>query len=264
MHRRIIFTTFARYFNYNSMTKYKEIVYMCLDILKLVSDDSHFNEEHILFLVDKYRSAVIKQQYTDVKKEIPESNYQTVCVDLEPYNLLEGDCSGEVYLRSIQEIPNMLQIGSRKISSLDYFKGDFAYVNNERFKYVGNNKYLNNQIYGTIIPDNHLYLRSNNPQFQYIEKVRITGIFEDARKAAELQCPDSKGDKPCDVMDTDFPLEEALIPIVIEYVIKDIGGQKYQAEDKVNNANDDLSDLAAYIRQQMANGRRSDLYKGYS
>ena len=62
----------------------------------------------------------------------------------------------------------------------------------------------------------------------------------------------------------DFPLEESLVPPLIELIVKELGVQKYQAEDKENNANDDLSTLASYIRQQLANGRRSDLYKDYS
>ena len=245
------------------MAKYKEIVYMCLDELKLISDDSHFTEEHVLFLADKYRAFIIKQQYNDLKKEIPESNYQTICVDLKPVEGLDGACNSEVYMKSVQDIPDMLPTGKRKIASLDYFQGDFAYVNNERFKYVGNNKYLQNQIYGTIAPDSHLYMKSNNPQVQYLEKVKITGVFEDSSKAAELQCPGADGEKPCDIMDADFPLEEAFIPQMINFIVQELGGVKYQAEDKINNASDDLSELAAYIRQQMAAGRRSDLYKDH-
>ena len=33
---------------------YKEIIYMCLDELHLTSDDSLFNEDHILFLINIY------------------------------------------------------------------------------------------------------------------------------------------------------------------------------------------------------------------
>lgn len=238
------------------MTTYKEIVYLCLDELKLISDDSHFVEEHVLFLADKYRGLLIKQHYKDVRKEIPESNYQTICVDLEQVNAVNGSpCTGEDYMKSLQEIPNMMQVGKQKISSLDYFQGNFAYTNNERFKYVGNNKYLKNQIYGTIAPDNHLYLKSNNPQMYYLEKVKVTGIFEDSSKAAELQCPDASGDKPCDVMDMEFPIEEALIPPMIELIVKELSGHTYQPADNENNATDDLDRLASYIARNMKERR---------
>ena len=205
---------------------------MVLDELKIVSDDSHFQEEHVLFLLDKYRTFLLKQRYSDIRKEIPESNYQTICVDLKQVNAIDGTpCTGADYMKSLQEIPNMMQVGKQKISSLDYFQGNFAYTNNERFKYVGNNKYLKNQIYGTIAPDNHLYLKSSNPQMYYLEKVKVTGIFEDSSKAAELQCPDASGEKPCDVMDMEFPIEEALIPPMIELIVKELSGHAYQPAD---------------------------------
>lgn len=238
------------------MATYKEIVYLCLDELKLVSDDSHFVEEHILFLADKYRCLLIKQHYKDIKKEIPDSNYQTICVDLEQTNAINGmPCEGPDYMKSAQKIPYMMQIGTQKISSLDYFQGNFAYVNNERFKYVGSNKYLKNQIYGTIAPDSHLYLKSSNPQIYYLNKVKVTGIFEDSSKAAELQCPDADGNTTCDVMDMTFPLEEALIPPMIELIVKELSGHAYQPADNENNANDDLDRLASYIARNMKERR---------
>lgn len=238
------------------MATYKEIVYLCLDELKLTSDDSHFVEEHVLFLADKYRGLLIKQHYKDIRKEIPESNYQTICVDLKRVSAIDGTpCTGADYMKSLQEIPNMMQVGKQKISSLDYFQGNFAYTNNERFKYVGNNKYLKNQIYGTIAPDNHLYLKSSNPQMYYLEKVKVTGIFEDSSKAAELQCPDASGEKPCDVMDMEFPIEEALIPPMIELIVKELSGHAYQPADNENNATDDLDRLASYIARNMKERR---------
>ena len=51
-------------------TTYRQITYLVLDELKQLSDDSTFNEEHIIFLLGKYRGAILKQTYKDVKKEI--------------------------------------------------------------------------------------------------------------------------------------------------------------------------------------------------
>ena len=244
------------------MTTYKELVYYCLDNLKLISDDSHFTEEHVLFLLDKYRGLILKQRYSDIRKEIPESNYQTLCINVELTDAIDGSpCTGGQYLKSVEELPHTMSIGTQKITSEDFFQGDIALINNERFKYVGNNKYLQNQIYGTIAPDSHLYLKSSNPQFRYLEKVKVTGIFEDSAKASELQCDENE--EQCDVMERNYPLEEALVPPVLELVLKDLGGAKYQSVDNSNNANDDLSDIAAWMRAQLAQGRKSDLYKEY-
>lgn len=235
------------------MSTFRQLTYMCLDKLKLVSNDSHFQEEHILYLLSTARAFLLKQRYGDVKKQIPESNYQTVCIDLKQVNAINGiPCEGADYLKSVQELPDLMQVGKRRISSVDFFQGNFAYVNNERFKYVGGNRYLKNQIYGTIAPDNHLYLRSDNPQMYYLEKVKVTGLFEDAAKAAELECNSS--DK-CDIMDKDFPIEESLVQPLLEIIVKELSNYLYQPADNENNDNDDLSKLANYISRNLRERR---------
>lgn len=228
-----------------------------MDQLKLASDDSYFQPEHILFLLDKYRSFLLKQRYSDIKKSIPESNFQTICVNLENINTFENDqCGGKGYLRSIETIPYLITLSYPKISTLDYFTGNISYVNKERFKYVGNNKYLQNTIYGTIAPNEHLYLKSNNPQAYHLNKVKITGIFEDSAKASELDC-NYDNTKECDVMEREFPLEEALISPLIELIVKALSGSLYTGKDTQNNATDDLSDIATFIRRNM----KSDFQK---
>jgi hypothetical protein len=62
----------------------------------------------------------------------------------------------------------------------DLFNIMTAFVSKDRFKYVGHNKYLKNIIYTTLGPDNHIYLNGSNPQFLYLKKAKVTGIFEDA------------------------------------------------------------------------------------
>ena len=42
--------------------KVKELIYIVLDLVKIVSDDSTLTEEHVLFLLKKYRSFLIKKE----------------------------------------------------------------------------------------------------------------------------------------------------------------------------------------------------------
>lgn len=228
------------------MSTYKELVYMCLDELKLYSDDALYTEEHIMFLLGKYRTFLIKQRYSDVKKQIPESNYQTICLDLIKVPAILGKpCEGGSYLRSKERIPFLMKIGNPKIYPVDYYQGEITYVSRERMRYVGYNKYLQNIIYASLGPDNYLYFKSFNPQFLYLEKVRITGIFEDTLAASELQCPDESGDIVCDVLDREFPIENALIPPLIQLVVEELTKAEYKPEDKENNSDDDLSEVAS-------------------
>ena len=224
---------------------------MVLDQLKVASDDSYMTVEHVLFLVSKIRAMILKQRYSDIKKEIPQSNYQTICLGLMQVPAIAGEpCEGGTYLRSKSKVPTTMTIGPNVIYPVDFYQGThITYVSRERMRYVGDNKWLKNIIYASKGPDDYLYFKSSNPQFLYLENVKMTGIFEDPDKAAELEC-DSE-DKQCDILDRNFPLEEGLVPSVIELVVKYLSGAVYRPKDSTNNANDELSDLVAFMRRNM-------------
>lgn len=230
------------------MSTYRELVYLVLDELKLTSDDALFNEEHVMFLLGKYRGLLLKQQYKDIKKEIPESNYQTLCLDLIQVPAITGEpCEGGTYLRSKGKIPFLMPVATPRVYPEDYYQGDITYVSRERMKYVGYNRWLPNIIYASIGPDNYLYFKSFNPQYLYLEKARLTGIFEEPEKAAELEC--NRDESTCDPMDMKFPLEEALIPQVVELVVRELSRPEYLPEDKQNNADDGLSEVTSQSKK---------------
>ena len=216
---------------------------MALDELKLSSDDAQFTEDHVMFLLNKYRTFLLKQRYSDIKKQIPESNYQTICLDLIQVPAISGDaCEGGTYLRSKEKIPFLMKIGIPRVYPLEYYQGEITYVSRDRMRYVGYNKFLQNIIYCSIGPDNYLYFKSFNPQYLYLEKVKFTGIFQDSMQASDLQCPDDNGETVCNPADRTFPIEDALVPPLIELVVKELLGAEHIKEDEDNNAKDDLPD----------------------
>lgn len=228
------------------MSTFRELTYMVLDKLKLSSDDSQFTEDHIVFLLDKYRAFLLKQRYSDIKKQIPESNYQTICLDLIQVPAISGKpCEGGIYLRSKEKIPFLMQIATPRVYPIDYYQGEITYVSRDRMRYVGYNKYLKNIIYCSLGPDNYLYFKSCNPQHYYLEKVKLTGIFQDSILASNLQCPNDNGEIICDLLDRAFPIEEALIPPLIELVAEKLEPSVYKPDDEENNAKDDLAGITA-------------------
>lgn len=232
---------------------------MCLDELKLMSDDASFNENHIAFLLGKYRGFLLKQKYSDIKKSIPESNYQTICLDLIEVPAINSDvCDGGSYLRSTNKVPVTMMIGNPRVYPIDYYQGDIAYISRDRMKYVGHNKWMKNIIYCSLGPDGYLYFKSWNPQFLYLEKIKFTAIFEDIEKVSELAC---EGDEntACDFMDRVFPIEEALVPPLIELVVNEIKKAEYSPEDAENNANDDLANLISFIRRNVKSGLQKQI-----
>ena len=226
--------------------KYKDIVYMVLDEIKSTSDDAFFTEEHVLLLVNNYRNFILKQRYSDIKKPIPESNYQTICLNLIQVPAIAGvPCEGSTFLRSKEKVPFMMKIGTPKVYPINYYLGEITYVSRERMRYVGYNKYLQNIIYASLGPDNYLYLQSSNPQYLYLEKIRLTGIFENIESVSDLLCDDSGDSINCDIMDKTFPIEDALVPPIIELVVKELLGAEYIPKDETNDAKDELSEVTS-------------------
>ena len=233
------------------MSTYRELVYLVLDELKLVSDDSTFTEDHVVFLLNRYRTFLLKQRYSDIKKQIPDSNYQSICMDLIQVPAISGEpCEGGTYLRSSVKVPIPMQIGSPKVTPMDYYQGEITYVSRERMRYVGYNRFLPNIIYCSIGPDQYLYFKSFNPQYLYLEKIKFTGVFENAEKASELECGTSD---ICDILDKEFPIEDSLISPLIELVLKELAGPAWKPQDDTNNASDDLANLANFIRRSTKN-----------
>lgn len=217
------------------MNTYRELVYMVLDELKLSSDDSFFTEEHVIFLLNKYRAFILKQRYSDIRKQIPDSNYSTVEVNLvlHPFD----PSIGGLYLKSLNKIPDLLNVGAPSIHPENYFCDSVSLISRNRMRYVGYNKHLQNIIYAALGPDNYLYLKSSNPQFKHLEKVHMTGIFEDPTTLVDD-----------DILDVKFPLEEALIPPMIELVVKELSNGVMRPEDSINNAADDVGNLMTFAR----------------
>ena len=231
---------------------YREVIYYCLDAIKSSNGDSSITEEHVIFLTNQYRVFLLEQKKRkDGEHSLSSTNEQTICIDLEQVDAIPGlEYCNDIYVRSKQEIPNALNTDTMKVSLADMFNIMTAYVSQERFRYVGYNKYLKNIIYCTLGPDNHLYFNAQNPQFRYLKQAKITGIFEDAQKAAELAC-DSDTNSTCDIMDQDFPLQSDLIPQLLELSVKELLGINYRPKDDYNNSSDDLADIAAFIRRNM-------------
>ena len=229
--------------------KVSELVYSILDLAKAASsDDSFFTEEHVIFLCKKYRAFLIKKEQdkekssTDVASEF---EYQQICLDLEKVPAIDGEpCTGGYYLRTTQKIPKILEGTQPRVYPIDFYQGtNISYVSRDKMRYVGNNKYLRNIIYSSLGPDLHLYLNSSNPQFLYMKQLRMSAIFEDIDEAAGLLCDSNGSSESCDVLDAEFPIREYLVPPLIELVVKELTGAKYQPQDKENNAKDDLPQM---------------------
>lgn len=208
---------------------YRELVYMCLDEIKLASDDSYITEDHILFLISKYRAFLLRQKYDKTNTPVDKENFQ--------------------YLRTIGEgdaIPSILPIAVPKVEfqnettdPLDY-EGVFIPYN--RFKYVGNNKYITSDkskiIYVTSDFTNSMRVKPCPDDIAFIP---IFAVFEDILLASMFEFPNT------DILDCRCPIEAGLVSALQELVVKDALGIAYRPKDIINNGNDDLSQIGAAV-----------------
>lgn len=247
------------------MPTYSQIAYAIQDFSKTISDDSIINIEHIMFLMGKYRNYLIANS----AKEPSEQTYQTICVEIDPS--LNGDVCTEMYeTQSITEIPNIMERGAVTIMPPAGFKTSyrFQYVNYQKYQFVGHNKYFHSFVYVTIGPDGKLHAKSHNTGIEYLEKLRLTAIFDDIEKASMLSCDENcETEEPanCSLDDKEFPLDAELVPTLMKVCVQDIIGAAWQPRDDENNANDDLAQLAQILNRytnnaakRMINGNRGE------
>ena len=167
-------------------------------------------------------------------------------------------CGRPYMLKSVEKIPDKLDIGTMSLFTRNLADYNISFVNMAKLRFAGSNRYVKNQIYAAM-SGGYLFLSSGNPTIQYLEKIGLTGIFEDVEAASELPVEidgcmsENSSEANCDPYDNEFPLEDELMPQLIDYILKQTIGAAYRPEDPQNNANDDLSNIHSFVRQHMKN-----------
>lgn len=228
------------------MTTYREAIYMCLDLLKGMSDDFYYTEDHIAYLIDKCRALLLKQKYgNDPKKLIPYSNYQTIDITI------DRTYKDKNIIKSSNSIPYLLQLGITRIVTDDlYYNYMFDFTSRERLPFVGNNKYTNNIVYCALDNDNKLLIQNkdylwvnSNCEITFSLPLQIVGIFENPREVIAIS--------ENEILDSNIPIEESLVVPLIETVFKELAAAVIRPQDDVNNNSDDNADLQNYIARNM-------------
>lgn len=235
---------------------FRELTYLVLDEVKQLSDDAYFTEDHVIFLLSKYRAFLLKQKYADIKKQIPETNYQTIQLELKksPPIITGGDELDFLYLVSEKIVPIPMQVGMPRVFKDDYLLGEITYITRDRLRYVGTNKYMNKIAYCAILPDDKLYIKcSDNSTISNITTAKFTAIFLDCISAIKYD------ESILDVMDSVFPIEDSLVSPIVELCARELLMVSYRPQDTSNNSKDDLSDIASFVRSNMKNNYQKQI-----
>ena len=222
---------------------YRELVYMALDALKIHSDDAKFTEDHVIFLLNKYRAYALQQKYSKTLEGVNNRNYQTIQVSVK--YLESSRLEGEYYARSDKNIPNILTIALPEVWRDEFRNEEYVYTTDKRLKYTGNNRFLKKTIYCSVSNENKLWIKSTNEEVKTMIKVFLYAVFSDPIEVYNFSTSSK------DVLDLDFPLEDVLVPSVLELVLKDLTNGIYKPTDTTNDAQDASSDLAGFLRRNM-------------
>lgn len=222
---------------------YKELVYMALDALKIHSDDSKFTEDHVVFLLNKYRAYALVQKYSKTLEGVNYKNYQTISVETVG-NQNNRPGNGH-YITSTDIIPEMINIALPRVQSATLIDEQIVFTNENRLRYTGYNRFLPKITYSCLGNDKHLWVKHVNEITPPYPKYQLFAVFANPNEAYDFN------NDTTEVLDREFPLEESLAPAVLELVLKDLTNGIYKPSDNVNDAQDALSDLAGYLRRNM-------------
>lgn len=209
---------------------YKDVIYLVLNELKQTSDDIQLEEGELAVLLNIARAVVLKQRLGNNKVEIPREVIQTIPfkISLKESTLISDRNFNTLNLNGNHLFYNVI---------LDLYPDKFVeLVTLDRFKYVYNNKWLQNIVYATIGKTNKIYLKApsdimaefTNPSVKI--NATFEGILDDPREAYPYED---------NYLDLDFAINSDLLRPIIELVIADIVKHMSIPEDIVNNGKND-------------------------
>ena len=214
------------------MRTYRELVYSVLDELKIFSDDSVWETDHIVSLLTKYRGLLFTQKYKGKKVEIPFAWYQRLNV------AFTTKITGTNIYKSTKEVPPILDITDlwkyTFVSEGGMITNSMNFINPFKFKFTGFNKWIASQKYVTIDLDNYMYIKKSavtTSQILYYDTILDNPIDADRFNDTNT----------LDTLDLEFPCEESLIQPIIDLCLKEISAINGIPRDATNNASDDIS-----------------------
>lgn len=219
---------------------YNEIIYDLLEVIERfqISDDVDIDERQIIFNFNRQRELWINNTYNKPGIQIDPVLIQGLgCVSLTLVD--EAECcnvdTGCKILRTSKPIPKPivfkdgieLRIGTNKLTNVP-----FSIKNISQMPYLAYNKYTANMMY-VFYHNNYLYFKSKDNIYNFLESVKIWGVFADPEQAASFE---DCGITNCFSYDDEYPIKGDLYPYIKGEVLKQFGIK--ENKDNENNAQD--------------------------
>lgn len=215
-----------------------EIIYDIKERLNSYSDDSNLTVRYLSHLVDEYRAVFLKNKYSTFKRKIPSINKQRVVLTMSPERT--SRYAGAI-LSSTSNIPDLLDattFDNRMILSNSQLEAyNLNMVSPERFPHVAlEDPFTRTLIYGSILDDQKLYLKSYDSNIQLMTEAKVWGVFAKPEDAWILS-PDYDSSVDFEE-DIDYPLEYEIMSDMIRTIVKDLTIKFEIPVDKQNDSDD--------------------------
>lgn len=224
------------------MATLNHIVYDLRELIKAYSDDSNYSNEWFEYQINIARALLLEQKFSSRQYVIPNKIRQVFNMELEIAESNDFVSGISTVLRTKDKIQYPLEPFNFKnnirVGSSDYSDIYFSHISNERFPYVGSNKWVQNMIYYTLGTDFKLYFTSSNPSVKLVENIRLSMVCSNPQEAYPFTLD---YDPDIDFVNTEYPLEDNMITLVTDMIFKKITNSINIPEDKENDATDSKS-----------------------
>jgi len=221
------------------MATLNELIHSLRESYKLYSDDGDISNEYLAYRIETTRAMLISQRFSSRSFIIPNILRQHFYMDLE----LSQDNEFVDNLGTVLRTKDPIQIplepfnfkNNIRITSGSYSDVSFTFVDNNRFSFVGRNKWLQSQVYVTIGTDFRLYFTSSNDKVKMLEQIKLSMVTADPAKAYEYSI---NYNPSIDFEYTEYPLNAELIVELTDIIIKQLTVNLSAKEDKLDDSQD--------------------------
>lgn len=221
-----------------------KLIYDVREALRQYSDDSEIDNRYIVYLYNIKRSKFLKQDINNnLTKPIDHSILQSFCEEVE--NVDKESC--QIYtncssiMRTKNPIPSPLDLHSKsaiiRIGSLNVNTKPFNIISRSKASYLADSTF-NKAIYTFLHTDGHLYFTSYSKTIALLEKVEITGVFENPLDLEKYKACETCDNTSYEYMTSDYPIQNHYIDIIKNEIVKDLVQLLQIPEDKINNGTD--------------------------
>ncbi len=220
--------------------KTSQVIYDIKELLNQYSDDTKYEDRHLLYLMNLKREKYLRQLLDDKTRSFDKIMMQTLCLEFELVD--KGTCCLEVgckVLRSKKPLPKLLAVRNRNtlisITPTVSISKSFKIIDIEQANYILDRPYSNN-IYVTVDNNDYVYLISKNDAHKLITKLSITGIFSDPLELEDYTSSCSNSTESCFTEDSNYPAPAFIIDAARDEVIKLLTIKEQIKEDERNNS----------------------------